>query len=152
MDDARPAARARVWKTLAIALCWVPPVTAVVLTVNWRQLLAIDLPTRWSGDAVTSTMPGWIVALCAIAISIVCSALATWAINSTDAMPATLIFTAGLSAVAAAVWIFLGSESMFGGADGGITPLAAISPLLVLWGLLPWALSRDGAHQRSQEV
>jgi hypothetical protein len=152
MNNVRLAARrSRVSTTLAIALCWVPPVIAIVFTVTWSELLALDLPTRWSGDEVTSTMPGWVVALGAIVISAVCSALATSAITSPDATPAAIMFSAGLSAVAASVWILIGSEAMFHGA-AGITPLAAISPLLVLWGLLPLALSRARAQNRPQEV
>lgn len=152
MNEVRLAARrSRVSTTLAIALCWVPPAIAIVFTVTWSELLALDLPTRWSGDDVISTMPGWVVALGAIVISAVCSALATSAITSPDATPAAIIFSAGLSAVAASVWILIGSESMSRGA-GGISPLAAVSPLLVLWGLLPLALSRARAQHRSQEV
>jgi hypothetical protein len=152
MDDLRLAVRrSRVAITLAIALAWVPPMIAIVFTVTWTQLLTVELPTRWSGGEIISTMPGWVVALGAVLISAVCSALATSAITSPDATRAAIIFSAGLAAVAASVWILIGSGPIVRG-PGGITPFAALSPLLVLWGFVPLALSRAPVQHRRQQV
>ncbi|MFD4422429.1 hypothetical protein ACFWN7_13135 [Agromyces sp. NPDC058484] len=143
MDDVSTAApRSRTRLTLATVLCWVPPAIAIVFTVIWGRLLSVDLPTRWNGDEIVSTMPGWLVALGAIVIGGGCSMLATSALRNADASPAAVIFSAGFAAVATGVWIFVGSASVADDADPRISPLALISPLLVLWGLLPWALGR----------
>ena len=62
---------------VAAALCWVPFLALVVVTVATWPLLAGEISTQWSGDDVVTRAQGWTVLLLPVTGTLVCGVIAT---------------------------------------------------------------------------
>lgn len=127
----------------AVALCWLPCVAVIWTVVTWWHLVFDDISTQWAGGEVSTTAPAWTVLLLPLGGTLICGTIATAAGLDPDGRGArrTFFFCFGVGTMLAFIWIGVMALNVSASEDPPAPTWLFLSPVLVLLGLVPWAVA-----------
>lgn len=133
---------------IGLAVCLVPIVWMAISLLHAESYLTSEVPSKWNDGQVTSTLPGWTVALIPF-LGCLVSAIVSVA-GSLIAEPKRLPFvywlSSGFGCMFLALWLGiyeLGTASL-NGVPAPSPNWFIAAPLLILLGVVPWAIARLG--------
>lgn len=141
-------------RIVAVILCCLPFAVIAGTAIAWWPLTTSEIPTQWANGEVSTTAPVWTVLLLPACGSFVCAVVAVLATSDPDpsSLRWTYFWTGGIATMLAAVWFVIIMPHVLGGA-GDTAPAWLISaPLLILLGLVPWAITGRGTRSNPVEA